>query len=286
MSKIKPLEIGTIAKVYDQTPDVYLGRITDFGLSLCQLGGVADNLLFGPERASRIAALKNEIKARDITVSAVWVPYRGQKGSFSEAPTTLGLVPESTRAERMIRNCMTSQLAAELDVNLLAAHVGFIPEDNGGDRYKCFVEDMHRFLEYCQNQGQSFIFETGQEGVDVLERFLKDLDMPNIGLNFDMANLLIYNFDAPSALVDRLGKYIINTHIKDGKRPTRPASFGEEVFVGEGDANVFDLIKRLYREYDYTGPLVIEREIEGEQQKIDIQKIAAMLENVRKELGL
>lgn len=282
---VPPLAVGAIAKVYDRAPEVYLKRITDYGLQLCQLGGVADDLLFGPDRAARVKALKKELKARDITVSAVWIPYRGQKWGFYDGPATLGLVPEATRAERMVRSCMTCELAAELGVNLVAAHVGFIPQE-AGDFYRRFLDDMRRYLEFCQDLGQTFIFETGQEPVAVLERFFRDVDMPNIGLNFDTANLLIYNFDDPALLVDKLGKYVVNMHIKDGRRPTRPASLGSEEFYGEGDAHVAELIKRLYREYGYTGPLVIEREIEEDQQMIDVVKTVKLLEKVRKSLGV
>jgi len=114
----------------------------------------------------------------------------------------------------------------------------------------------------------------------------KDLDMPNAGLNFDTGNLLIYNFDHPSVLVDRLGNYVVNTHIKDGRRPTVPATLGSEPAVGEGDAGVATLVRRLYRECGYVGPLIIEREIDGEKQREDIAKTVILLENVKKELGI
>ena len=280
-----PLAVGAIAKVYTSTPDVYLKRINDYGLNICQLGGVADNLLFGSERNERIRELKREIAARDITVTSVWIPFKNQKWGFYDAPNSIGMIPPATRAEAMLRACMTSQLAAELGVNVIGAHVGFIPKEDG-DFYRRFVEDMRYYLEYCRNLGQTFIFETGQEPVEVLERLFKDLDMPNIGLNFDTANLLLYNFDDPAVLVDKLGSKVINTHIKDGCRPTQPARLGAETFFGEGDANVAELIRKLYREHNYTGPLIIEREIDGDQQLIDVKKTVKMLEEIRKELGV
>ncbi len=285
MKKSPPLAIGAVAKVYDRAPEVYLKTVADCNLHVCHLGGTADNLLFGPDRRERVRELKRTAQAMEIEISAVWIPYRGQSGTFFDGPRTLGLVPDATRAERMIRSCMTSQLAAELEVGVIAAHVGFVPAQDG-DYYRRFIEDMRMFLEYCRNNGQTFIFETGQESVATIERMFKDLDMPNIGLNFDTGNLLIYNFDDPAVLVDRLGQYVVNTHIKDGRRPVQPATLGSEPAVGDGDAHVCELVKRLYREYNYTGPLVIEREIEGEQQRQDIERTVALLENIRKELGL
>lgn len=284
MSKtVPPLAVGAVAKVYNNPPEVYLKRITDYGVNVCQLGGVAENLLFGRDRTENIRKLKNELQARDISVTSVWIPFRNQRWGFYEAPLAIGMIPPTTRAECMLRGCMTCQLAAELGVDVIGAHVGFIPQEDG-DFYRRFVEDMRHFLEYCQNLGQTFIFETGQEPVAVLERLFKDLDMPNIGLNFDTANLLLYNFDDPAVLVDKLGEKVINTHIKDGCRPTQPARLGTEAFFGEGEANIAELIRRLYREKNYTGPLIIEREIDGDQQLIDVRKTVEILHNIRKEL--
>jgi sugar phosphate isomerase/epimerase len=87
-------------------------------------------------------------------------------------------------------------------------------------------------------------------------------------------------------LVDKLGERVVNTHIKDGCRPTQPARLGSEAFFGEGEANIAELIRRLYREKNYTGPLIIEREIDGDQQLIDVRKTVEILENIRKELGV
>ena len=57
--------------------------------------------------------------------------------------------------------------------------------------------------------------------------------------------------------------------------------------AGEGDAQVLALIRRLHREFGYTGPLVIEREIADEkQQQADIMGTAALLEGLRQELGV
>ena len=73
------------------------------------------------------------------------------------------------------------------------------------------------------------------------------------------------------------GQYVMNTHIKDGFYPTEGRSLGKEAPVGQGVANVGAVVRRL-EEIGYTGPLVIEREISGEQQIRDSLTFGAFSE--------
>jgi len=69
--------------------------------------------------------------------------------------------------------------------------------------------------------------------------------------------------------LDILGPYVRNTHCKDGFYPTTGRLLGNEVALGQGKANFPALVARL-KEFGYAGPYVIEREISGEQQRLDI----------------
>ena len=71
----------------------------------------------------------------------------------------------------------------------------------------------------------------------------------------------------------------MDTHIKDGFYPTTGKSLGREVKVGEGLANIPEVVKRL-REYGYQGNYIIEREISGEQQAKDICDTVDYLEKI------
>jgi len=62
-----------------------------------------------------------------------------------------------------------------------------------------------------------------------------------------------------------------NVHAKDGLYPTSPYALGEEVKIGSGKVNFPRLLARL-AELNYQGPLIIEREIRGPQQMIDIRE--------------
>ena len=71
----------------------------------------------------------------------------------------------------------------------------------------------------------------------------------------------------------------MDTHIKDGLYPTNGKSLGREVKVGEGMANIPEVVKRL-KAVGYEGNYVIEREISGEEQARDIRDTVAYLKEI------
>ena len=72
---------------------------------------------------------------------------------------------------------------------------------------------------------------------------------------------------------------MLGIHGKDGLYPTDGRNLGLEVPIGQGKVNFPQLIKRL-KEMGYTGDITIEREISGEQQKIDILASKEYLEKL------
>ena len=71
--------------------------------------------------------------------------------------------------------------------------------------------------------------------------------------------------------IEVFGKYVRNTHFKDGFYPTTGRALGHECALGEGRANVPGIIAAL-QNCGYEGPYIIEREISGDQQTTDIAK--------------
>ena len=95
----------------------------------------------------------------------------------------------------------------------------------------------------------------------------------------DTANLILYGKANSADAITVFGKYVMDTHIKDGLYPTNGKHLGREVKVGEGFANIPEVVKRL-REVGYTGNYIIEREIKGDQQIKDIIDTVAYLKNI------
>ena len=134
-----------------------------------------------------------------------------------------------------------------------------------------------------KEQDLTFLFETGQETPITLLRVIEEVSMggkyENIGINMDTANLILYGKANSADAITVFGKYVMDTHIKDGLYPTDGKKLGHEVKVGEGMANIPEVLKRL-KEVGYTGNLIIEREISGEKQIADILDTKKYLEEI------
>ena len=131
----------------------------------------------------------------------------------------------------------------------------------------------------CKEKGLCFLFETGQETPITLLRTIEEIGLDNLGINMDTANLILYGKANSADAITVFGKYVMDTHIKDGHYPTEGKSLGCEVKVGEGEANIPEVVKRL-RAVGYKGNYIIEREIKGDQQTRDIIDTVAYLKKV------
>jgi len=147
-----------------------------------------------------------------------------------------------------------------------------LPENPMSDEYKSIVPCLRDLCEYMKNNGQYFLFETGQETPVTLMRVIQDSGRKNLGVNLDPANLILYGRANPIDALDIYGDRIRGVHIKDGNYPKGDYNLlGEECVVGEGAVNYPFFLPKLL-ESGYKGDLYIEREIEGEEQMCDILK--------------
>ena len=157
-------------------------------------------------------------------------------------------------------------------------HVGYIPENPNDPTYNGLVIAVRYIANHCKNNGQYFLFETGQETPITLLRTIEDSGCDNLGVNLDTANLILYGKANPVDALDVIGKYVRGTHMKDGLYPTTGRNIGKEVPMGQGKVDFKALVKRL-KEIGYEGPLTIEREISGPKQIEDIRMAKALLED-------
>lgn len=226
------------------------------------------------EGIEKIKAAREE---SGVEITTVFCSFAGE--SYADIPTvraTVGLVPESTRVERVQKIEDISAFAQKLGVDRVAAHIGFIPEDENDIRYPALVKTVGGICDSLSTRGQVFALETGQETAKTLRRFIDDLKRDNIRVNFDPANMILYGNDNPIEALDLLVDWIDGVHCKDGQWPTQEGKLGHETPLGEGDVNIPEWIKKLLA-LGFTGPLTIEREISGEEQKRDILKAKELL---------
>src|SRR5262249_49955804 len=116
-------------------------------------------------------------------------------------------------------------------------------------------------------KGSTGAFETGQETADLLRLTLDELKCPNLKVNFDPANMLLYDKGDPIRAVEILGPDIRSVRVKDANRPKKAGEWGEEVRLGEGQVNIKQWVKTL-KKVGYRGPLIIEREVGNQEQRI------------------
>ena len=220
-----------------------------------------------------------------IRLAAFWAGYTGKIiwNSYG-GPGTCGLVPRDQRARRVEELKKGADFAALIGVPAIITHCGFIPENPEDPLYPETVDAIREVAGHCRKLGLGFWFETGQETPLTLLRTIEDVGLDNLGINLDTANLILYGRGNPVDALEVIGKYVRNLHVKDGVFPTDGRSLGKEVPFGEGRADFDRIIPKLY-ELNFTGELIIEREISGPKQVEDIklayEKLTVLLEKYK-----
>ncbi len=267
------MELGVIIGLNDRI-EQKLAQLAELGFHACQLS-CWNSETYTEQRADEVKAL---LAKYDIHISTLWCGWRGPAvWNFYEGPLTLGLVPEQYRAQRERDLIAGSDFGVMLGVSQIATHVGFLPEDPNSPTYAELVEVLRRIALHCKQNGQYFLFETGQETPTTLLRTIQDIGTDNLGINLDPANLILYGKANPLDALDTIGAYVRDVHAKDGCYPTDGRALGKETALGEGKVNFPALIGKL-RALGYDGPITIEREISGPQQITDILKAKGILE--------
>jgi sugar phosphate isomerase/epimerase len=172
---------------------------------------------------------------------------------------TGGFGDPATRPERLERFQWALARTKELGLTDLMLHAGFLPEV-GDPARKPFLDTLAQVGDLAQRAGVVVAFETGQESATLLRRTLDDLKCPALKVNFDPANMLLYDKDDPLEVLDLLAPDIRSVHLKDANRPTTKGEWGSEVPLGTGQTNTAAFVKGLQR-IGYRGPLCIEREV-------------------------
>jgi len=268
----KPLRLGLIIGI-GKDPDAAMAKVRDLGLPTSQVH--VDEFETDLVGRLRQALEKHQIEATSLVVGGpgkeVWDFYQG--------PLTIGLVPRETRAARIAHIKKASDFAKHCGLQAVQTHCGFIPENPNDPVYKETIAAMKEVVGYCKNNGQNFRYETGQETPITLVRAMQDVGLDNQGVNFDLANLILYGKANPVDAIALLGPYVQGIHAKDGLFPTNPRDLGKEVPIGKGKVDFPFIIERL-KQLNYQGAVTIEREISGPQQVADVREAKNYLEKL------
>ena len=130
----------------------------------------------------------------------------GFPGEDYTTPQTIqktGGFGDPATAARAARAASSGRWTARRELGLtdLMLHAGFLPEVGDPDR-KPFLDTLGKVSQLAAEKGVTVAFETGQETADLLRRTLDDLKCPNLKVNFDPANMLLYDKGDPIRAVE------------------------------------------------------------------------------------
>lgn len=281
MAMLKDLEVGLMFWG-DHEPLKMIRAVKSLGLRCGHLGftsavnfdGLAD-------------VYKQALADEDFTVTAVFAAYDGE--SYADVPTvqqTVGFIPEATREAREKRTYEVVDMTAAIGVPIFACHIGFVPDDHTDPVYAPVRDMVRRICDYCAAKNIMFALETGQEPAESLLHFLEDVARPNLKINFDPANLILYGTSEPISALKLVGKHVVSCHAKDGNWPKAPGTLGTEMPLGEGSVGMANFVNTL-KEIGYKGALTIEREVSLDQDMDDRhQAKLSHVDDIMKAIGL
>lgn len=200
----------------------------------------------------------------------------GMFGTVGEDYSTLesikrtgGVVPDATWDENWRHIQSAAANAKKLGLKLVTFHAGFLPHEPSHPDFKKLLQRITQIADLFAASNIELGFETGQETAETLRAFLQQLGKKNVGVNFDPANMILYDKGDPISALRVLGPWLKQCHIKDATKTKVPGTWGEEVAVGTGQVD-WRAFFMAANELHFKGDFAIEREA-GEQRAEDIR---------------
>ena len=251
---VKPYETGLVVWAEASAMTTF-AQAANFGLHACQLG-VPPSL----DCTGALADFRKAHASTGIALTAAVCSYAGEDYSNLErVHQSVGFTTPAYRAERIRRTKEIAAFASELGIQAVSCHIGFIPEDPADHLYNELLDLTREICDTCDEYDQAFVLETGQESAAALVGFLSDADKPNLKVNFDPANMVMYGSGDPVEALTLLRPWVLSVHCKDGTLPAGAGTLGKEVRLGDGEVD-FPAFLHTLKEIGYAGTLTIERE--------------------------
>ncbi len=183
---------------------------------------------------------------------------------------TGGIVPDATWPTNWRNIQRTAEIAGEMGLCVVTFHAGFLPHEESDPAFAVLLERMQRVADVFAARKIHLGLETGQETADTLAAFLRLLGRDNVGVNFDPANMILYDKGDPIAALRLLLPWLKQCHLKDANRTRVTGTWGDEVPVGTGQVNWKEFFAVL-RDAGFSGGCCFEREA-GAQRVEDIRQ--------------
>lgn len=256
------------------SPQDLISKLQETGLRRVQLA--LDPLRDDPAGWRQTPEL---LRQADIRIASGMFGCVGEDYSTLETiRLTGGLAPDATWERNWTNIQATAELAQQLQLKLVTFHAGFLPHETGDPNYAKLKQRLTQTADVFQARGIALGLETGQETASALADFLRQLAKANVGVNFDPANMLLYDKGNPIEALRTLGPWIRQVHLKDATRTKAPGTWGAEVAAGTGEVDWPAFFTTLVQ-VGFRGDLCIEREA-GEQRGADIRAAREMVERL------
>jgi len=270
MTPQKPSQFAICSwSTHPQSPADLSGRLKELGLSKVQMHLAP--IYQKPEIWGNVQA---DLAKDGVTiVSGMFGTHGENYSTLDTIRETGGFVPDQHWPANWETVQKTAEVAAKLKLKLVSSHAGFLPGDKKDPSFNKLVDRLSQVAKHFAKHGLVLVFETGQETADTLWQFLMALEQNgagNTGVNFDPANMILYDKGDPVASLKKLMPKVLQVHIKDAVRTKTRGTWGSEVAIGDGEVDWKNFLKTL-AEGDFKGNLVIEREA-GQDRVGDVRK--------------
>ena len=236
-----------------------LRHAKDLGFDRGQLA-VWDMDFYTDENLYKLQKITDELQ---FTVADLWCGWSAPViWSHPDKYASLGLVPKQYRAQRLEDLRHGGEFAHKLGIKNIVTHTGFIPDDPFAEAHIGVVETLKILCSELGERGQSFSFETGEELPLTLNIVINEIGLPNVGVNFDPANLISGGRGNPCDAMELLGSKIFGMHAKDAVSAKFGETGGKQVPIGEGNVDFERLLDQLF-DAGYKGDIFIEHEMKG-----------------------
>jgi len=201
----------------------------------------------------------SEVSDRNWTISSTMIDFPQEDYSTLESiKVTGGVMPDDCWPRNRALFEGAADVTANLGVEYLSMHAGFL-DPAREEQARKFGDRIRHLADIAADKDIVLLLETGQETAEELQRFLEDLNHPTVGVNFDPANMILYDKGHPTDALRALRPWIRHVHIKDAVRTSTPGTWGTEVPWGDGEVGG-DTFLRALKDIEYQGVLAIERE--------------------------
>ncbi|MEJ2704179.1 MAG: sugar phosphate isomerase/epimerase [Sedimentisphaerales bacterium] len=271
--KCKKWPIGVCSWSLQTDVDGVADAMKKIGLDHVHLGIRA---ALGAEGADVLAAIQKQ----DWTISSTMIDFPQEDYSTLETiKVTGGVAPDDCWERNRDLFVGAADVTAQLGVKYLSMHAGFVDESDEAYAKK-FYDRIRTLADAAANKDLILLLETGQEAAKELRHFMETLNHPAIGVNFDPANMILYDKGNPIEAVKVLAPWIKHIHVKDATRTKQPGTWGAEVPWGDGEVQPEAFLNAL-EEIGFDGALAIEREA-GDNRFGDVKLAAERLSRVGK----